>query len=95
MLPSQTPTEFQGSLMNHLQQLDDKPFITRVNLPEIRPEIEQVTTDFMVKQYSGKEPSPTRSVESWRRIRGRLWWLSILERIRRLLDKITTPFQDR
>ena len=58
-----------------------------LSLEELYPEIERLTAAFVNRQYAGKKPPGERpnqdwaAVSSWRRIRGRMWLLGLLNRI--------------
>jgi transglutaminase-like putative cysteine protease len=79
--PSQTPHEFEAGLKQRLQLLEEKRRVARVEAQALYPDIENVVALYVSGQYSGKESPAEPAVNSWRRIRGRLWLLGLLERL--------------
>ncbi len=85
--PSQTPAEFEEALRGWLQQMEGLRLAGRLGLDELYPEIERLTAAFVNVQYAGKKPPGERlnldwaALSGWRRIRGRLWLLGLLNRL--------------
>jgi hypothetical protein len=83
---NQTPAEFEAALLTHLQRLEGQTLSAKLGLPHLYPDIRRITASFMDRQYS-KKPTPHEPVVgSWRRIRGRLWLLVQIGRLRRFVD---------
>ncbi|MGW8317617.1 MAG: transglutaminase family protein [Candidatus Promineifilaceae bacterium] len=81
---SQTPAEFQSAFTNRLQEFSQQKLANRLNLAQLYPEIERVTASFVARQYGGRQPPADVSLAAWRRIRTRLWFLRLFDRMRRL-----------
>ncbi|MGD2050296.1 MAG: transglutaminase domain-containing protein [Chloroflexota bacterium] len=86
--PSQTPKEFETALLNQLKMIERGSLARRLNLAELSPDIKQVTTSFETHQYSRQKPDSSPAMESWRRIRGRLWLLSLMNRLSQMIARI-------
>jgi transglutaminase-like putative cysteine protease len=78
---SQTPSEFEASLLDRLNALEKQPVIGRLKVSKVYPQIKRLTASFVARRYSEHRPPPEAAVKSWKRIRGRLWFLSILEKV--------------
>jgi transglutaminase-like putative cysteine protease len=78
--PSQTPHEFEAGLKRRLRSMEGRR-LSQLEPQALYPDIENVVASYVAGQYSGKEPAAEPAVNSWRRIRGRLWLLALLERL--------------
>jgi hypothetical protein len=87
--PSQTPKEFQVALLGRLEMMERGSLARRLKLAGLFPDIKQVTTSFETHQYSRQKPDSSPAMESWRRIRGRLWLLSLMNRLSQLVAGIS------
>jgi transglutaminase-like putative cysteine protease len=77
---SQTPHEFEAGLKRRLGSMEGRPLV-RLEPQALFPDIENVVSSYVAGQYSGKQAPAEPAVNSWRRIRGRLWLLGLLERL--------------
>ena len=82
--PSQTPAEFAGAFLTHLGQLDQGRLARRLELAELAPEIKHLITTFADRQYALHKPPASEATKSWRRVRWRLWLLTVVEDLRAL-----------
>lgn len=85
--PSQTPAEFESALLDRLRQLEKQPLTGQIKPVQLSYEIEQLVSQFINRQYAGRKPQAEAAVASWRKIRGRLWLLGALERLRTLVTR--------
>lgn len=81
--PSQTPAEFQAALLTHLNDHPAQSSRLARLQAEIRPEAERLINLFIARQYGRVRPAAQSALHSWRRLRGRLWLLRILKKLRR------------
>jgi transglutaminase-like putative cysteine protease len=86
--PSQTPDEFADAFLTRLHDLDRGRLVSRLQLAQLALEIRRLSRDFSGRQYARQKPPAESAAASWRRIRRRLWLLSLIEDLRGLW-----PFQ--
>ena len=55
--------------------------LARIEPKALYPDIENVVASYVAGQYAGRRPPAEPAVNSWRRIRVRLWLLGLLERL--------------
>jgi transglutaminase-like putative cysteine protease len=79
--PSQTPAEFEQALLVRLEQVRSHRLSGRLNPQQFAPEIREVTNTYTIHQYARTKPPASRAARSWRRIRGRLWLLGLIEKL--------------
>ena len=80
MRPSQTPHEFEIALKQRLRSMEGQR-LTLFEPQALYPDIDNVVDAYVAGQYSGRSPAAEPAVNSWRRIRVRLWLLSLLDRL--------------
>jgi hypothetical protein len=78
---SQTPQEFEDALLQRLGEMEGKRLTSRLGPARLKPEVQQLTTAFAVRQYSQDKRSPESAAENWRRMRWRYWLLGQLNRL--------------
>jgi len=87
---SQTPREFEAALFGRLETMEEGSLARHLNLAKLFPDIKQVTASFETHQYSRQKLDSSPAVDSWRRIRGRLWLLSLVNRLSQMIARTKT-----
>lgn len=90
---SQTPREFEAALFGRLETMEEGSLARRLNLAKLLPDIKQVTASFETHQYSRQKLDSSPAVDSWRRIRGRLWLLSLMNRLSQMIARTKTGIE--
>lgn len=84
---SQTPAEFEAALLDHLAGRPAQPGRLASRLAElyaaIRPDASRLVALFTARQYAKTKPTSQAALESWQRLRPRLWLLRILKKVAR------------
>jgi len=78
--PSQTPAEFEEALLKKLGEPAHPGWSLRWR-QGVQPDIVRLASLFVDQQYGGKESATGQAVESWHRIRIRMWILGFLTRL--------------
>ncbi len=78
--PHQTPAEFETVLLTSLQEPANPKWSGKWR-QSVQPDIEQLASIFVARQYGGKQPDLRRALDSWRRIRIRMWALGLLNKL--------------
>ncbi len=84
---SQTPDEFESAFLARLDELGNLPLARRLAPAQLQPAIKKLRQSFVAFQYSRQKPPAEPAQASWKKIRGRLWLLSLLEKIDRRLSR--------
>jgi hypothetical protein len=85
--PSQTPAEFENALLADLSR-PARPEWSSDWRRDVQPDIARLASLFSEHQYSGKQLPVEQAVESWYRIRTRMWLLGVLNRLFRRSGKM-------
>jgi hypothetical protein len=84
---SQTPAEFTDAFLTHLNTLNQSQLARQLDLTQLAPEIKRLTTTYAGRQYAQHKPPAAPAARSWRRIRRRLWLLTIIQNLRTTLSR--------
>ena len=74
--PNQTPAEFESALLAKLEEPARPAWSVKLR-QEVQPDIVQLSSIFVDRQYGGKHPSVDQARENWNRIRFRMWILGL------------------
>jgi len=82
---SQTPDEFETAFLARLDELGNLPLARRLAPAQLQPAVKKIGQSFVAFQYGRQKPPPELAQANWKKIRSRLWLLSLLEKIDRRL----------
>ena len=80
MEPHQTPAEFETALLANLRE-PARPKWSGKWRQSVQPDIKRLASIFVARQYGGKQPDTGLAIDSWRRIRARMWILGLLNKV--------------
>ncbi len=81
--PSQTPHEFNATILAGLAYLGQHPWLAPL-VDRMRPHIQRLTTLFVARRYSGRPINGNlAAANAWRELKRPFFWLRIINRLRR------------